>query len=85
MTNAPSTFAMLMNKAFAHLVGVCVVVYLNDIIIFSKSQEEHLLHIHQVLETQRSNQLKAKPSKCKFLKKELLSGAPPDLIYVFSI
>ena len=51
MTNAPSTFTMLMNEAFAHLVGKCVVVYLDNIIVFSKTQKDHLHHLRQVLET----------------------------------
>ena len=52
--------------------GICVVVCLDNIIVFSKTKKDHLHHLRQVLETLQKHQLKAKPSKCEFLKEELL-------------
>ena len=61
-----------MHEAFKELVGKCVVVYLDDIIVFSKNCEEHREHLRQTLDTLRRHQLVAKPSKCEFFKTELL-------------
>ena len=71
LTNAPSTFVHVMNNVFSGLIGKSVLVYLDDILIFSKSQEEHLQHVKEVLEILRNNKLYAKLSKCEFGKKEL--------------
>jgi hypothetical protein len=58
LTNAPAYFMYLMNKVFMECLDKFVVVFINDILIFSKMEEEH--------EKLRSNQLSAKFSKCKF-------------------
>lgn len=67
LTNAPATFMTLMNDIFRPLLDVCVVVYLDDILVFSKNREEHMQHLRQVLNILRNNRLFAKESKCEFL------------------
>lgn len=61
-----------MHEASKELIGKCVVVYLDDIIVFSKNRKERKLHLRQTLDTLRQHQLVAKPSKCDFFKTELL-------------
>jgi hypothetical protein len=56
----------LMNKVFMEYLDIFVVVFIDDIIIFSKTMEEHDEHLRLVLEKLRSNQLYAKFSKCEF-------------------
>ena len=60
-----------MNNVFTGLLGKSVLVYLDDILVFSKTEEEHLQHVKQVLEVLRNHRLYAKLSKCEFGKKEL--------------
>ena len=67
LTNALATFQSLMNKVLSKYIGKFVVVYLDDILIFSKNQEEHLRHIELVLQALEENELKAKLSKCEFM------------------
>jgi hypothetical protein len=66
LTNAPSTFMALMNDVFRQHLDVFVIIYLDDILIYSRTKEEHLNHIRIVLETLRQHQLYAKMSKCDF-------------------
>jgi hypothetical protein len=66
LTNAPTYFMYLMNKVFMEYLDKFVVVFIDDILIFSKMEEEHEKHLRMVLEKLRSNQLYAKFSKCKF-------------------
>jgi fructose-specific phosphotransferase system IIC component len=56
LTNAPATFQSVMNNMLRPYVGKFVVVYLDDILIFSKTAKEHLSHLRQVLQTLRENQ-----------------------------
>jgi len=60
-----------MNQIFHEHVGKCVLVYLDDILIMSRSAEEHAEHLKLVFELLRKHQLKAKLSKCEFNKPEL--------------
>jgi hypothetical protein len=65
LTNAPTYFMYLMNKVFIDYLDKFVVVFIDDILIFSKTLEEHKKHLRLVLEKLRSNQLYAKFSKCE--------------------
>ncbi|MBW0528480.1 hypothetical protein O181_068195 [Austropuccinia psidii MF-1] len=66
LTNAPASFQNLVNDIFYDLLDVYVVVYLDDIMVFSKSEEEHVTHVSTVLSRLRANNLFAKASKCLF-------------------
>jgi hypothetical protein len=66
LTNAPTYFMYLMNKVFMKYLDKFVVVFIDDILIFSKTEEEHEKHLRMVLEKLRSNQLYTKFSKCEF-------------------
>ena len=66
LTNAPAAFMDLMNRVFRSFVDQFVVVFVNDILMYSKSMEEHVYHLRTVLQTLRENQLYAKFSKCDF-------------------
>jgi hypothetical protein len=66
LTNAPAYFMYLMNKVFMEYLDKFVLVFINDILIFSKMEEEHEKHLRMLLEKLRSNQLYAKFSKCEF-------------------
>jgi hypothetical protein len=66
LTNAPAYFMYLMNKIFMEYLDEFVVVFIDDILIFSKMEEEHEKHLRMVLEKLRLNQLYTKFSKCEF-------------------
>jgi len=66
LTNAPATFQSMMNDVLRPYLRKFVVVFLDDIMIFSKTWDEHLEHLRVVLETLRSNKLYCKPIKCEF-------------------
>ena len=66
LTNAPMTFQRFMNTIFADLLDHFIVVYLDDILIFSKDPAEHKANICEVLSCLRKYKLFAKAKKCKF-------------------
>src|SRR5919205_3717079 len=66
LSNAPGTFQHLMNHVLQDFLGKFVAVYLDDIIIFSNSYEQHLDHLNQVFEALRKANLKIKLKKCFF-------------------
>ncbi|KAL4013020.1 hypothetical protein IC575_025172 [Cucumis melo] len=75
LTNAPAVFMDLMNRVFKDFLDSFVIVFIDDILIYSKTEAEHEEHLHQVLETLRANKLYAKFSKCEFwLKKVTFLG-----------
>jgi hypothetical protein len=69
LTNAPTVFMFLMNGIFINYLDKFVIVFLDDILIYSKSEEEHEHHLRMVLEVLREHQLYAKLSKCYFYQK----------------
>ncbi|QRW17319.1 Retrotransposable element Tf2 protein [Rhizoctonia solani] len=66
LTNAPAAFQHFMNKLFKDLLDVCIIIHLNDILIYSKDDATHAQHIHEVLQWLMENQLFCKASKCTF-------------------
>ena len=67
LTNAPTTFMDLMNHVFRPYVDQFVVVFINEILVYSMNREDHDTHLRVVLETLRKEQLYAKLSQCEFL------------------
>jgi hypothetical protein len=66
LTNAPAYFMYLVNKVFMEYLDKFVVIFIDDILIFSKTEEEHEKHLRFVLDKLRSNKFYAKFSKCEF-------------------
>ncbi|GBG78424.1 hypothetical protein CBR_g26453 [Chara braunii] len=66
LTNAPATFQCLMDKVLRHQLNRFVVVYLDDILIFSKTMEEHLKHLEEVLQVLKEAQLHLNLEKFEF-------------------
>jgi hypothetical protein len=66
LTNAPATFCTLMNDIFREWLDDFVVVYIDDILIYSSSLEEHAEHLRKVFQRLRENKLYAKLEKCEF-------------------
>lgn len=66
LTNAPATFQYLMNSVLGEYINKFVTVYLDDILIYSKTIEKHEVHIKKVLDKLREHKLVAKQNKCEF-------------------
>ncbi|KAJ8333796.1 hypothetical protein SKAU_G00411150 [Synaphobranchus kaupii] len=66
LTNAPAVFQGMVNDVLRDLLGKTVFVYIDDILIFSKSPQEHILHVREVLQRLLENQLFVKAEKCAF-------------------
>lgn len=66
LTNAPATFCTLMNKIFQPYLDQFVVIYLDDIVVYSSSMEEHVRHLQIVFNVLRKNELCVKREKCTF-------------------
>ena len=66
LTNAPAAFMGLMNKVFREFLDSFVIVFIDDILVYSKTREQHEEHLRKVLTTLRTNKLLAKFSKCEF-------------------
>ena len=70
LSNAPATFQTLMNGIFHEYIDRFLVIYMDDLLIFSKTREEHLQHIRAVLCKLRENELFVSPKKCQFMTEE---------------
>jgi hypothetical protein len=66
LTNAPAHFMYLMNLVFMPELDKFVVVFIDDILVYSENEEDHAKHLHIVLTRLREHQLYAKFSKCEF-------------------
>jgi hypothetical protein len=66
LTNAPAYFMYLMNSVFMPELDKFVVVFIDDILIYSKNVEDHKGHLHVILQRLRDHRLYAKFSKCEF-------------------
>lgn len=71
LRNSPSTFQKLMNSVLYEINGIKTIVYLDDIIVFGRTIEEHNANLVKVLEALRKHNLKMEPTKCQILKSEL--------------
>ena len=66
LTNTPATFMALMNKVFQPYLDKFVIVFIDDILVYSRNKEEHEQHLRIILQTLRKKQLYAKLSKWEF-------------------
>ncbi|GMI75791.1 hypothetical protein HRI_001248400 [Hibiscus trionum] len=71
LTNTPATFQELMNSLFEPYLRKFVLVFFDDILVYSKDLEEHNRHVRNVLKVLRRNQLFAKRKKCFFGQKHV--------------
>jgi hypothetical protein len=72
LTNPPSKFTRLMNEVLKYFIGKFVIVYLDDILIFSETKEENLKHLKMVLRILQQEKLLVNMGKCYFMKTELV-------------
>ena len=66
LTNAPAAFLDLMNRVFKEYLDKFVIVFIDDILIYSMSRDEHAEHLRVALQTLKEHRLYAKFSKCEF-------------------
>ncbi|GBG89590.1 hypothetical protein CBR_g49380 [Chara braunii] len=71
LTNAPATFQAAMTTEFRHMLERYVLIYLDDILVYNRSLEEHVEHLRTVLERLRQTKYKANHDKCEFARQEL--------------
>jgi len=75
LNNASSTFMRLMNHVLREFLGKFVLVYFDDIMIYSNNLDEHINHLHYVLDVLRKEKLFANLKKCSFCMSKLFSLA----------
>jgi hypothetical protein len=71
LSNAPTIFMCLLNGVFKDYLDKFVIVFLDDILVYSNSEEEHEKHLRMVLQALREHRLYAKLSKCSFYQKKI--------------
>jgi hypothetical protein len=71
LTNAPVTFQAIMNDIFAPMLRKSVLVFVDDILIYSKSMEDHIEHLKEVFAILQANKLLLERSKCSFAQNQL--------------
>ena len=72
LTNAPTAFMDLMNRVFHLYLNQFVIVFTDDILVYSKNVDEHAKHLRIILQTLRDKELSAKFSKCEFWLNEVV-------------
>ncbi len=71
LCNAPATFYSMMNLIFADYIEDFMVMYMDDLLVYSKSVEDDMSHVRQVLQRLRENHLYVSPRKCECMKSEI--------------
>ena len=71
LTNSPATFMTVMQDIFRPFLDKFIIIYIDDLLIFSKNHKEHEQHLRQVFETLRQNKLYGKISKCAFFQESV--------------
>ena len=71
LTNAPATFMHLMHQIFREQLDKFIVIFLDDILVYSQTLQDHIDHVRRTLQVLRDHQLYAKASKCAFFKHEV--------------
>ena len=66
LTNAPATFMDLINRVYCPFLDKFVIVFIDDILVYSQSEKDHSQHLRQILQTLPAEKLYAKLSKCEF-------------------
>ena len=72
LSNAPATYSRLMNQVLKPFLGKSVIVYLDDILVYSKTYSEHVMHVRRVLETLREKRLQVNLEKSLYCQEELV-------------
>jgi hypothetical protein len=71
LSNAPAAFSALINRVFGDLFDIFIISYMDDIVIYSKSESEHRNHLEEIFKRLREHKLYAKLSKCEFFQSEV--------------